>query len=109
MESTPGLVARRLRRSTATRTQRLECAHVTLRTFATANPWQGRMNLSLWHLLIGSIFDQHNKFCFRRSSTALLKCYDCVGSDCRDEKTCSDSYDACIKNFVGEDDSDKTN
>ena len=61
------------------------------------------------HFLMGSIFDQHNKFYFRRDSTALLKCYDCVGSDCRDEKTCSNSQDACIKNFVGEDNLIRTN
>ena len=39
-----------------------------------------------------------------RSSDALLKCYDCIGTDCSDEKTCSDSDDACIKNFAGEKD-----
>lgn len=36
-----------------------------------------------------------------RSSAALLKCYDCIGTDCLDEKLCSDSDDACVKNFVG--------
>ena len=50
------------------------------------------------------IFCQHNQLYFFRSTSPLLKCYDCGASDCRDEKTCSDGEDACIKNFVGEDD-----
>ena len=55
-------------------------------------------------LVMGPIFCQHNQLYFFRSTSALLKCYDCGASDCRDEKTCSDGEDACIKNFVGEDD-----
>ena len=37
-----------------------------------------------------------------RGNGALLKCYDCGLTDCSQQKTCDDSYDACVKTFVGE-------